>query len=175
MKYVEVLFLNKKQLRKLNRKERKYYLETETRYIRFQKPLLTGMIKHIKNAHEFNRFQYEQDEKYLIETYEKITNAESFPKELSEIKKEAKKTSKIPVVEEEEIIEKNNGMKDDSDIVRWSHIGYFLKYTIIVYLLVNVVCLIFKGGEFLTTDWQFWILICSAIVGYVGYGGKYYK
>ena len=137
MKYVEVLFLNKKQLKKLNRKERQDYLETQKRYIRFQEPLMTGMIKHIENAHEFNSGQHLLDENYLIETYEEITNKESFAKRLSEIKKEAKKikkkekkTSKIPVVEEEEIVEKNNGMKDDSDIVRWSHIGYFLKYTI---------------------------------------------
>ena len=178
----EVIFLNKKELKKLNRKERQDYLETQKRYIRFQEPLMTGMIKHIENAHEFNSGQHLLDENYLIETYEEITNKESFAKRLSEIKKEAKKikkkekkTSKIPVVEEEEIVEKNNGMKNDTDIVRWSHIGYFLKYTIIVYLLVNIVCLIFKGGEFLTTDMQFWILVCSAFVGYVGYGGKYYK
>ena len=170
MKYVEVLFLNKKQLKKLNPKERQYYLETEKRYIRFQKPLLTGMIKHIENAHEFNKFQHKQDEDYLIETYEKVLNTN-----YSKIKKKEKKVDKIPVIEEEEIVEKNNGMKDDSDIVRWSHIGYFLKYMIIVYLLVNVVCIIFKGGEFLTTDMQIAILVCSAIVGYVGYGGKYYK
>ena len=170
MKYVEVKFLNKKQLKKLNRKERQDYLETEKRYIRFQKPLLTGMIKHIENAHEFNKFQHKQDEDYLIETYEKVLNTN-----YSKIKKKEKKVDKIPVIEEEEIVEKNNGMKNDTDIVRWSHIGYFLKYTIIVYLLVNIVCLIFKGGEFLTTDMQFWILVCSAFVGYVGYGGKYYK
>jgi len=53
MKYVEVLFLNKKQLMKLNRKERKDYSETETRYIRFQSPLLTGMIRHMSQAMEF--------------------------------------------------------------------------------------------------------------------------
>ncbi len=176
MKYVEVLFLNKKQLKKLNRKERKDYLETETRYIRFQSPLLTGMIKHIENAHEFNRAQHKLDEDYLIETYEKVINTN-----YSKIKKKERKVDKIPVVREtpvvreERIVEKNNGMKNDTDIVRWSHIGYFLKYTIIVYLLVNIVCLIFKGGEFLTMDMQFWILVCSAFVGYVGYGGKYYK
>ena len=94
-------------------------------YIRFQKPLLTGMIKHIENAHEFNKFQHKQDEDYLIETYEKVLNTN-----YSKIKKKEKKVDKIPVIEEEEIVEKNNGMKDDSDIVRWSHIGYFLKYTI---------------------------------------------
>ena len=167
---LEVMFLSKYQLKKLNRKERQEYLTVKKRYIRFQEALKTGMIKHIKNAHEFNKFQHKQDEDYLIETYEKVLNTN-----YSKIKKKEKKVDKIPVIEEEEIVEKNNGTKDDSDIVRWSYIGYFLKYTVIVYLLVNVVCIIFKGGEFLTTDWQFWILVCSAIVGYVGYGGKYYK
>ena len=113
MKYVEVLFLNKKQLKKLNRKERQYYLETEKRYIRFQKPLLTGMIKHIENAHEFNKFQHKQDEDYLIETYEKVLNTN-----YSKIKKKEKKVDKIPVVREtpvvreERIVETNKGMKN---------------------------------------------------------------
>ena len=112
MKYVEVLFLNKKQLKKLSRKERKDYSETETRYIRFQKPLLTGMIKHIENAHEFNRAQHKLDEDYLIETYEKVINTN-----YSKIKKKEKKVDKIPVVREtpvvreERIVETNNGMK----------------------------------------------------------------
>ena len=113
MKYVEVLFLNKKQLKKLNRKERKDYLETETRYIRFQSPLLTGMIKHIENAHEFNKFQHKLDEDYLIETYEKVINTN-----YSKIKKKEKKEDKIPVVREtpvvreERIVETNKGMKN---------------------------------------------------------------
>ena len=108
MKYVEVKFLNKKQLKKLNRKERQDYLETEKRYIRFQKPLLTGMIKHIENAHEFNKFQHKLDEDYLIETYEKVINTN-----YSKIKKKEKKVDKIPVVREipavreERIVEKN--------------------------------------------------------------------
>ena len=113
MKYVEVKFLNKKQLKKLNRKERQDYLETEKRYIRFQKPLLTGMIKHIENAHEFNKFQHKLDEDYLIETYEKVINTN-----YSKIKKKEKKEDKIPVVREtpvvreERIVETNNGMKN---------------------------------------------------------------
>ena len=49
----KVIFLNKKQLMKLNRKEKQDYLETEKRYNKFQIPLMTGMIKHIENAHEF--------------------------------------------------------------------------------------------------------------------------
>ena len=50
MKYVEVLFLNKKQLMKLNRKERQDYLSTQKRYNKFQIPLMTGMIKHIREC-----------------------------------------------------------------------------------------------------------------------------
>ena len=113
MKYVEVLFLNKKQLKKLSRKERKDYSEAETRYIRFQSPLLTGMIKHIENAHEFNKFQHKLDEDYLIETYEKVINTN-----YSKIKKKEKKEDKIPVVREtpvvreERIVETNKGMKN---------------------------------------------------------------
>ena len=112
MKYVDVLFLNKKQLKKLSRKERKDYSETETRYIRFQSPLLTGMIRHIENAHEFNRAQHKLDEDYLIETYEKVINTN-----YSKIKKKEKKEDKIPVVREtpvvreERIVETNSGMK----------------------------------------------------------------
>ena len=52
----KVIFLNKKQLMKLNHKERQDYLSTQKKYIRFQEPLMTGMIKHIENAHEFNKF-----------------------------------------------------------------------------------------------------------------------
>ena len=113
MKYVEVKFLNKKQLKKLNPKERQDYLETEKRYIRFQKPLLTGMIKHIENAHEFNKFQHKLDEDYLIETYDKVINTN-----YSKIKKKEKKVDKIPVVREtpvvreERIVETNKGMKN---------------------------------------------------------------
>ena len=102
----KVIFLNKKQLMKLNHKERQDYLSTQKRYNKFQIPLLTGMIKHIKNAHEFNSFQHKLDEDYLIETYEKIINTN-----YSKIKKKEKKADKIPVVREERIVEKNNGMK----------------------------------------------------------------
>ena len=104
---LEVIFLNKKQLKKLNRKERQDYLSTQKRYIRFQEPLMTGMIKHIKNAHEFNKFQHKLDEDYLIETYDKVINTN-----YSKIKKKEKKEDKIPVVREERIVETNNGMKN---------------------------------------------------------------
>ena len=110
---LEVTFLNKKQLKKLNRKERQDYLETQKRYIRFQEPLMTGMIKHIENAHEFNKFQHKLDEDYLDDTYDKVINTN-----YSKIKKKEKKVDKIPavretpVVREERIVEKNNGMKN---------------------------------------------------------------
>ena len=104
---LKVIFLNKKQLKKLNRKERQDYLSTQKRYIRFQEPLMTGMIKHIENAHEFNKFQHKLDEDYLIETYEKVINTN-----YSKIKKKEKKEDKIPVVREERVVETNNGMKN---------------------------------------------------------------
>ena len=110
---LEVMFLSKYQLKKLNRKERQEYLSTQKRYIRFQEALKTGMIKHIKNAHEFNKFEHKLDEDYLIETYEKVINTN-----YSKIKKKEKKEDKIPVVREtpvareERIVETNNGMKN---------------------------------------------------------------
>jgi len=104
---LEVMFLNKYQLKKLNRKERQEYLSVKKKYIRFQEPLMTGMIKHIENAHEFNKFQHKLDEDYLIETYDKVINTN-----YSKIKKKEKKEDKIPVVREERIVETNNGMKN---------------------------------------------------------------
>ena len=81
----KVIFLNKKQLMKLNHKERQDYLSTQKRYNKFQIPLMTGMIKHIENAHEFSSFQHKFDEDYLIETYEEIINTN-----YSKIKKKEK-------------------------------------------------------------------------------------
>ena len=96
---LEVMFLSKYQLKKLNRKERQEYLSTKKRYIRFQEALKTGMIKHIKNAHEFNKFQHEQDEHYLDDTYDKVINTN-----YSKIKKKEKKVDKIPVVRETPVV-----------------------------------------------------------------------
>ena len=95
---LEVEFLSQYQLKKLNRKERQEYLSTKKRYTRFQEALKTGMIKHIKNAHEFNKFQHEQDEHYLNDTYDKVINTN-----YSKIKKKEKKVDKIPVVREEKM------------------------------------------------------------------------
>ena len=95
---LEVMFLSKYQLKKLNRKERQEYLSVKKKYIRFQEPLMTGMIKHIENAHEFNKFQHKLDEDYLIETYDKVINTN-----YSKIKKKEKKVDKIPVVREEKM------------------------------------------------------------------------
>jgi len=95
---LEVMFLNKYQLKKLNRKERQDYLSTKKRYIRFQEPLMTGMIKHIENAHEFNKIQHKLDEDYLDDTYDKVINTN-----YSKIKKKEKKVDKIPVVREEKM------------------------------------------------------------------------
>ena len=81
----KVIFLSKKQLMKLNHKERQDYLSTQKRYNKFQIPLMTGMIKHIENAREFSSFQHKFDEDYLIETYEEIINTN-----YSKIKKKEK-------------------------------------------------------------------------------------
>ena len=95
---LEVMFLSKYQSKKLNRKERQEYLSVKKKYIRFEEALKTGMIKHVENAHEFNKFQHEQDEDYLIETHEKVLNTN-----YSKIKKKEKKVDKIPVVREEKM------------------------------------------------------------------------
>ena len=96
---LEVMFLSKYQLKKLNRKERQEYLTVKKRYTRFEEALKTGMIKHVENAHKFNKFQHEQDEHYLIETHEKVLN-----KNYSKIKKKEKKVDKIPVVRETPVV-----------------------------------------------------------------------
>ena len=44
-KMEKVIFLSKKQLMKLNHKERQDYLSTQKRYNKFQIPLMTGVIK----------------------------------------------------------------------------------------------------------------------------------
>ena len=110
---LEVMFLSKYQLKKLNRKERQEYLTVKKKYIRFEEALKTGMIKHVENAHEFNKFQHEQDEHYLDDTYDKVINTN-----YSKIKKKEKKVDKIPVVREtpvvreERIVEKNVEIND---------------------------------------------------------------
>ena len=98
---LEVEFLSQYQLKKLNRKERQEYLTVKKRYTRFQEALKTGMIKHVENAHEFNKFQHEQDEHYLNDTYDKVINTN-----YSKIKKKEKKVDKIPVVREEKMEKK---------------------------------------------------------------------
>ena len=103
---LEVMFLSKYQLKKLNRKERQEYLTVKKRYIRFEEALKTGMIKHVENAHKFNKFQHEQDEHYLIETHEKVLN-----KNYSKIKKKEKKVDKIPVVRETPVVREERIVK----------------------------------------------------------------
>ena len=98
----KVIFLNKKQLMKLNHKERQDYLSTQKRYNKFQIPLMTGMINLIENAHEFNKAQHKLDEEYLIEIYEEIIN-----KNYSKIEKEETK-----VAIEERIVEKDTEIND---------------------------------------------------------------
>jgi len=96
---LEVMFLSKYQLKKLNRKERQEYLSVKKKYIRFEEALKTGMIKHVENAHEFNKFQHKLDEDYLDDTYDKVINTN-----YSKIKKKEKKVDKIPVVRETPVV-----------------------------------------------------------------------
>ena len=103
---LEVMFLSKYQLKKLNRKERQEYLTVKKRYTRFQEALKTGMIKHVENAHEFNKFQHEQDEHYLDDTYDKVINTN-----YSKIKKKEKKVDKIPVVRETPVVKEERAVK----------------------------------------------------------------
>ena len=109
---LEVEFLSKYQLKKLNRKEKQEYLTVKKRYIRFQEGLKTGMIKHIKNAHEFNKFQHEQDEQYLDDTYDKVINTN-----YSKIKKKEKKVDKIPVVRETPVVRKERTVEKKTKFV----------------------------------------------------------
>ena len=104
---LEVEFLSQYQLKKLNRKERQEYLTVKKRYTRFEEALKTGMIKHVENAHEFNKFQHKLDKDYLDDTYDKVINTN-----YSKIKKKEKKDDEIPVVREERIVETNNRMKN---------------------------------------------------------------
>ena len=109
---IEVIFLNKKELKKLNRKDRQDYLETQKRYIRFQEPLMTGMIKHIENAHEFNKIQHKLDEDYLDDTYDKVINTN-----YSKIKKKEKKVDKIPVVRETPVVREERTVEKKTKFV----------------------------------------------------------
>ena len=109
---LEAMFLSKYQLKKLNRKERQEYLSTKKRYIRFQEALKTGMIKHVENAHEFNKFQHEQDEHYLNDTYDKVINTN-----YSKIKKKEKKVDRIPEVRETPVVRKERTVEKKTKFV----------------------------------------------------------
>ena len=109
---LEVMFLSKYQLKKLNRKERQEYLSTKKRYIRFQEALKTGMIKHVENAHEFNKFQHKLDEDYLDDTYDKVINTN-----YSKIKKKEKKADKIPVVRETPVVRKERTVEKKTKFI----------------------------------------------------------
>ena len=109
---LEVMFLSKYQLKKLNRKERQEYLSVKKKYIRFQEALKTGMIKHIENAHEFNKFQHKLDEDYLDDTYDKVINTN-----YSKIKKKEKKVDKIPVVRETPVVRKERTVEKKTKFV----------------------------------------------------------
>ena len=109
---LEVEFLSQYQLKKLNRKERQEYLTVKKRYTRFEEALKTGMIKHVENAHEFNKFQHEQDEHYLDDTYDKVINTN-----YSKIKKKEKKVDRIPEVGEIPVVRKERTVEKKTKFV----------------------------------------------------------
>ena len=81
-----------------------------------------------------------------------------------------KRKRKIPVVREEEILKTNNRMREDSDVVRYSRIGYFLKNAILWYLGLNIGWFIFAENPELYMSkglFQFGILAWAGLMGYI--------
>ena len=96
MKYAEVLILNKKQLNKLNPKERQYYLETEKRYISSlcikipNAPGKLGEVSSLIGFHENNIINMEIIAKktdYLEFIFDiQITDLKNYKNLISELK-----------------------------------------------------------------------------------------
>ena len=67
-------FLKKKELSKLNAKERQEYISTQKRYSKFQIAINTGMLKHHPDYIEFNPSSHRSDKEYLMEVYSSVKN-----------------------------------------------------------------------------------------------------
>ena len=67
-------FLKKKELSKLNAKERREYISTQKRYSKFQIAINTGMLKHHPDYIEFNPSSHRSDKEYLMEVYSSVKN-----------------------------------------------------------------------------------------------------
>ena len=79
-------FLKKKELSKLNAKERQEYISTQKRYSKFQIAINTGMLKLHPDKSEFNPAGHRSDFHYLWEVYSRVKNKNNNLK----IKKEEK-------------------------------------------------------------------------------------
>ena len=69
-------FLKKKELSKLNAKERQEYISTQKRYSKFQIAINTGMLKLHSDKSEFNPSGHRSDKEYLMEVYSSVKNNE---------------------------------------------------------------------------------------------------
>ena len=67
-------FLKKKELSKLNAKERQEYISTQKRYSKFQIAINTGMLKLHPDKREFNPAGHRSDKEYLMEVYSRVKN-----------------------------------------------------------------------------------------------------
>ena len=67
-------FLKKKELSKLNAKERQEYISTQKRYSKFQIAINTGMLKLHPDKREFNPAGHRSDKEYLMEVYSSVKN-----------------------------------------------------------------------------------------------------
>ena len=67
-------FLKKKELSKLNAKERREYISTQKRYSKFQIAINTGMLKLHPDKSEFNPPGHRSDFHYLWEVYSRVKN-----------------------------------------------------------------------------------------------------
>ena len=67
-------FLKKKELSKLNAKERQEYISTQKRYSKFQIAINTGMLRLHPDKREFNPAGHRSDKEYLMEVYSRVKN-----------------------------------------------------------------------------------------------------
>ena len=67
-------FLKKKELSKLNAKERQEYISTQKRYSKFQIAINTGMLKLHPDKRGFNPAGHRSDKEYLMEVYSSVKN-----------------------------------------------------------------------------------------------------
>ena len=91
-------FLKKKELSKLNAKERQEYISTQKRYSKFQIAINTGMLKLHPDKREFNPAGHRSDKEYLMEVYSSVKNKKNNLK-IKEEEKEQQKEERITASE----------------------------------------------------------------------------